>query len=79
MSKKLLPSGKCPYCGLEQTLEYPNVKPLDDIYSINKMEDTIITDSFNEVDQKIKCKGCGKEFHFIHNITESIYNRKGMK
>ena len=78
-SKKLMPRGTCPYCDFEQYLTYPNVQPMDDIYFIHKLEDLVINDSFSEVVTENTCQNCQKTFHFIHNISESIYNRKHLK
>ena len=75
-SKKLMPRGTCPYCNFEQYLTYPNVKPMDNIYFINKLEDPVINDTFSEVVTECTCQNCQKTFHFIHNVAESIYSRK---
>ncbi|MHA1744777.1 MAG: hypothetical protein ACTSWW_02190 [Promethearchaeota archaeon] len=74
--QKFMPRGSCPYCGHEQYLIYPNVKPWDNIYFIEKKEENIITDSFSEVVTQAVCQQCQKTFHFIHNLSESTMQRK---
>ena len=79
MENYIIPKGECPYCGLKQVLQNPQIQPNDDVYFFTPLEEAIITDSFSEIVLESTCVGCGKIFHFINNIQESIANRKNNK
>ena len=71
-----MPRGTCPYCNLMQELEYTGMEENDSASFFTIMEETVITDSFNEVVKESICKGCGKKFQFMIDLRDSISKRK---